>query len=88
MEKHEMSVIKNTLEGMACDAEDRGEISFRCTLYVKDVYELCKQVTVTRCRNCVHCTDATRNPETVRCGMFSAFMRHDDYCSRGEVKHD
>lgn len=42
-------------------------------------------VPVVRCRECQHCTDSTRGRQTVRCGMFSAFMEPEDFCSYGKV---
>ena len=79
----DMSVLKNTIEGMASDAEDRGEISFKMTMYVQDAFALCRQAEVVRCHDCASCTDETRNQETVHCKAFSAFMDRNDFCSRG-----
>lgn len=67
MTNQELSVLKNTIEQMASDAEDRGERDFCIRLTVDDAFALCKlkpvspaahgrwlQVDSTKCR-CSHC---------------------------------
>lgn len=42
MTNQELSVLKNTIEQMASDAEDRGERDFCIQLTVDDAFALCK----------------------------------------------
>lgn len=39
--ERKMSILLNTIEQMACDAEDKGEIDFGLRLTVEDAYALC-----------------------------------------------
>lgn len=39
--ERKMSILLNTIEQMACDAEDKGEIDFGLRLAVEDAYALC-----------------------------------------------
>ena len=40
--ERKMSILLNTIEQMACDAEDKGEIDFGLRLTVEDAYALCR----------------------------------------------
>ena len=40
MTEHEMNILKNTIEQMACDADDKGNDSFLIRLSVSDAFAL------------------------------------------------
>lgn len=42
MKKHYESILLNTIEGMATDADDRGDSSFAIRLSVHDAFEICR----------------------------------------------
>lgn len=52
--ERKMSILLNTIEQMACDAEDKGEIDFGLRLTVEDAYALC------------HATSHTDNTPDIR----------------------
>lgn len=49
-----MRILQDTLEGMASDADDKGEKDFGLRLTVEDAFALCKLDEVVRCKDCKH----------------------------------
>lgn len=44
MTEHYKSILLNTIEGMATDADDRGDSSFAIRLSVEDAFEICRMI--------------------------------------------
>lgn len=76
----ELSILKNTIQQMASDADDKGEKSFGLRLTVEDAFTLCKLEPVVRCRDCANLYGSM----CTACGLL--LRKPDDFCSRGERK--
>ena len=78
-----MSILKNTLEQMASDADDKGEKDFGLRLTVEDAFALCRLQEVVRCKDCKHW-----QYEYKYCRHLDWYTDKNWFCGDGERKDD
>lgn len=93
---YDISILKNTIESMASDADDKGEKDFAIRLTVEDAFALCRLEPVVKCRDCVFkskepCVGGTYDACTNDCnegidGCYAKIVSDDWFCAGGKRK--